>query len=185
MSKQTVNWELNLVPTKVFPIHLPSLWFVTVFILLIRGKKYHVASICSSIMSCGSYTTNITAVQKPNCFGQPFGMNVIFLLTDLTLHCIQCSLDFSAKRHTSFYFSLWLMSFYFISFLATCSLDHPFLLLPDLWLCPQHIGCHQCTRLSWHNSGLPPPAGKSLDVHKPLGALREKNSASALFVLYF
>lgn len=113
-------------------------------------------------------------LQQPNWLGQPFWLNVIFLSADLTLHCVKYSLDFSAERHISFYFNLWLMSFYFISFLATCSLDHPFLLLPDLWLCSQHVGCHQCTRLSQHNSGLPPPAGKSLDVHKPLGALGGK-----------
>jgi len=48
------------------------------------------------------------------------------------MHCVKYSLDFSTERHISFYFSLWLMSFYLLSFLATRGLDHPLLLLPDL-----------------------------------------------------
>lgn len=91
---------------------------------------------------------------------------------NVTLYSVKYSLDFSAGRHIFFHFSLWLMTLRFL--LATCGLDHPFLLLPDLWLCSQHVGCHQCPRLSQHNSGLPPPAGKSFDVHKPLGALGGK-----------
>lgn len=111
----------------------------------------------------------------------------LFLLTaswNVTLHSVKYSLGFSAERYITSHFSLWLMCFYFISFLATCGLDHPFLLLPDLWLCSQHIGCHQCTCLSQHNSGLPPPAGKLPDFHKPFGALG-RTVQGARLVPYF
>lgn len=94
---------------------------------------------------------------------------------NVTLYSVEYSLDFSTEKHIPCHFTLWLMTLCFL--LATCGLDHPFLLLPDLWLCSQHAGCNQCPRLSQHNSGLPPPAGKSFDVHKPLGALGEKSCA--------
>lgn len=57
--------ELNLVPIKVkaiFPIHLPSLWFVPTLILLIRKEKYCVVSKSPNVMSCGNCTAHITAV---------------------------------------------------------------------------------------------------------------------------
>lgn len=58
------------------------------------------------------------------------------------------------------YFLTWnTLTLYFLSYLATRCLDHPVLLLPDLWFRPQHLGCHHCACVSELHSGIHTTAG--------------------------
>lgn len=45
--------------------------------------------------------------------------------------------------------------------LAACCLDHPFFLLPNIWLCSQHPGGRQHRGLPQHHPGLPAAAGRN------------------------
>lgn len=138
--------------------------------LLVRRKKWWVSVSCKNLWKFKSHI-NMMWMENQCCSLR----NVQRLVFDH--RCLPCQLSWpgllnflssiSLQIKKGFvwigkkpYFLTWnTLTLYFLSYLATRCLDHPVLLLPDLWFRPQHLGCRHCACVSELHSGIHTTAG--------------------------